>query len=71
MHKPDLLWLAFIDCSKAYQQKAKEGKPKVKELQLKNVTPTKEEAEKSLANLDKLLIYLVGIQNRNLHSIYL
>ena len=63
MHKPDLLWLAFIDCNKGYQQKAKEGKPKVKELQLKNVTPTKEEAEKSLAYLDKTIKKLEEIDH--------
>ena len=63
MNKPDLIWLALVDCDKNYEQKACERKPKVKELQLKNVTPTKEEAEKSLAYLDKTIKKLEEIDH--------
>tara|TARA_R100000458_G_C8227261_1_gene209977 strand:+ start:54 stop:242 length:189 start_codon:yes stop_codon:yes gene_type:complete len=43
MNKPDLVWLTLINCNNDYEQKACERKPKVKELKLKNVTPSDDE----------------------------
>ena len=44
-NKPDMLWVAMINCNKDYKKITQERK-RTKKLLLKNVTPTKEEAKK-------------------------